>query len=58
MQLYEWKGAPLNVWHTPAVTGRYEVNGMRFRTTCINNQWDAVFDRWPDRAVGRDLGYQ
>lgn len=24
LQLYEWKGTPLNVWHKPAVTGRYE----------------------------------
>ena len=25
LQLYEWVGTPLNVWHTPAVTGFYEV---------------------------------
>lgn len=26
LSLYEWVGTPLNVWHTPAVTGWYEVS--------------------------------
>lgn len=34
LQLYEWVGTPLNVWHTPAVTGFYEVGFLIFWSNC------------------------
>ncbi|KAF8525138.1 copper radical oxidase [Hysterangium stoloniferum] len=43
LQLYEWVGTPLSVWHTPAVTGWYEflIGGLTvplIATLGINNK--------------------
>ena len=32
LSVYEWVGEPLNVWHTPEVTGAYEVRVLRSRS--------------------------
>ncbi|KAJ7186426.1 galactose oxidase, partial [Mycena filopes] len=43
IQYYLWNGPPINVWHTPAVTGRYEVGAIfvvvpLIATVGINNK--------------------
>lgn len=56
LQLYEWVGTPLNVWHTPAVTGFYEVSvSFVFVNQLVLTHSTTVPDRRTYSSVDRDI---